>query len=285
VLLILAAAVVAAVLVTQAPAVIAGAILRPARLQLAQPAPSTCQPREFQGAGLLLRGWWCAPVGAIRGTLVSLHGVADNRRGAAGLVSRFGKQGLAVAAYDSRGHGESDGEFCTYGFHEKEDLRRVIATVPPGPVILFGTSLGGAVALQAAAGEPRVSGVVAAETFSDLATVVRDRAPRITPGFLLKRAFRIAGDRGDFDVEAVSPVRAAASIRVPVLLIHGAEDRDTGPDHSRRIYAALAGEKRLIVVPGAGHGQSLGGPDVWREIEQFVARLVDTGHKFPSHAS
>ena len=188
-------------------------------------------------------------------------------------------------AYDSRAHGESDGEFCTYGFHEKEDLRRVIAALPPGPVILFGTSLGGAVALQAAAGEPRVSGVIAAETFSDLATVVRERAPWITPDFLIRQAFRIAGERGDFDVEQVSPVRAAASIRAAVLLIHGAEDRDTGPDHSRRIYDALTGEKRLIVVPGAGHGQSLSGPDVWREIEDWVEQLIQAGQKSPPHPS
>jgi uncharacterized protein len=285
VLLLLAAALVAALLATQAPSVIAGAILRPARIPVTEPVPPGCQTRQFQGGGVALRGWWCEPVGVIRGTLVSLHGVADNRRGAAGLVSRFAKKGLAVVAYDSRAHGESDGEFCTYGFHEKEDLRRVIAMLPPGPVILFGTSLGGAVALQAAAGEPRVSGVIAAETFSDLATVVRDRAPRFTPDFLLKRAFRVAGERGDFDVEQVSPVRAAASIRARVLLIHGAEDRDTGPDHSRRIYDALAGDKRLIVVPGAAHGQSLSGPNVWQEIEQWVARLVEAGEKSPSHPS
>jgi pimeloyl-ACP methyl ester carboxylesterase len=269
-LLLVSAFIVGALLVTQAPSVIAGAILRPARLSDTQPAPPGCVDREFEGAGVTLRGWWCEPAGAIRGTLVPLHGVADNRRGAAGLVSRFGKQGLAVVAYDSRAHGASDGEFCTYGFYEKEDLRRVIATLSPGPVILFGTSLGGAVALQGAAGEPRVAGVIAAEIFSDLATVVRDRAPRIAPDFLIRQAFRVAGERGDFDVEQVSPLRAAASIRVPVLLIHGAADRDTGPDHSRRIYEALAGEKRLIVVPGAGHGQSLSGPNVWGEIEAFV---------------
>ena len=283
--LLISAFVVSALLVIQTPSIIAGAILRPARVPVTHTVPPACEPREFQGAGVVLRGWWCAPGGEIRGTLVSLHGVADNRRGAAGLVSRFGKQGLLVIAYDSRAHGESDGEFCTYGFHEKQDLRRVISTLPPGPVILFGTSLGGAVALQAAASDPRVSGVVAAETFSDLSTVIRDRAPGFTPDFLIRQAFRVAGERGGFDVEEVSPVRAAASIRAPVLLIHGAEDRDTGPGHSRRIYDALAGEKRLIVVPGAAHGQSLSGPQVWSEIEAWVERLVEAGDEPPAHPS
>jgi hypothetical protein len=283
VLILLGATTVAALLVAQVPSVVAGAILRPARLPLTEPPPADCLSREFQGAGVTLRGWRCEPRSVIRGTLVSLHGVADNRRGAAGLVSRFGRRGLAVVAYDSRAHGESQGEFCTYGFHEKEDLRRVVATLPAGPVILFGTSLGGAVALQAAALEPRVAGIVAAETFSDLGTVIRERAPRLTPELFIRHAFRVAGERGNFDVDQVSPVRAAASIRVPVLLIHGAEDRDTGPDHSRRIYDALAGEKRLIVVGGAGHGRSLSGPNVWAAIEDWVEKLVDAGHELPPH--
>ena len=72
-----------------------------------------------------------------------------------------------MIAYDSRAHGDSQGDACTYGFFEKEDLHRVIDTLGPGPVVLIGTSLGAAVALQEAADDRRVSAVVAAETFSD----------------------------------------------------------------------------------------------------------------------
>lgn len=93
------------------------------------------------------------------------------RRGA------YGPRGFDVVAYDSRAHGESDGDVCTYGFYEARDLHRVLDTVAPGPVVLFGTSLGAAVALQETAGDPRVTAVVAAETFSDLRTVASERAP------------------------------------------------------------------------------------------------------------
>jgi pimeloyl-ACP methyl ester carboxylesterase len=47
-----------------------------------------------------------------------------------------------VIAYDSRRHGESGGDVCTYGYYEKEDLRRVIDALERGPVVLMGTSLG-----------------------------------------------------------------------------------------------------------------------------------------------
>jgi pimeloyl-ACP methyl ester carboxylesterase len=273
-ILVVIAIALSAVAIGQAPSIVAGAILRPARVQTHQPPPSNCRNQDFRGAGITLRGWSCAPPEPVRGTIVVLHGVAANRDSATNVVPRFIERGLAVVAYDSRAHGESGGEFCTYGYHEKEDLRSVIRTLPAGPVFLFGTSLGGAVALQAAAGEPRVSGVVAAEIFSDLAAVVRDRTPPFVPDFLIRQAFRVAGDRADFDVEQVSPLAAAAAIHVPVLLVHGAADRDTPPHHAQRILGALQGDKRLILVEGAGHNASLSGPNVWTEIEAWLDALL-----------
>ena len=79
----------------------------------------------------------------------------------------------------------------------------------------------------------------------------------------------IAAQRGRFDVDAVSPAIAAAEIRIPVLLLHGAADVDTPPAHSQRVLAALAGPKRLMVVPGARHNEALGG-NAWGEIERWL---------------
>jgi pimeloyl-ACP methyl ester carboxylesterase len=92
-------------------------------------------------------------------------------------MDRFRKLGFDVVAYDSRANGESEGDACTYGFHEKEDLREVLNSIEKGPVILLGSSLGAAGALQLAASDQRITAVVAAETFSDLRTVVTERAP------------------------------------------------------------------------------------------------------------
>ena len=124
-------------------------------------------------------------------------------------------------------------------------------------------------ALQEAAHDARVTAIVAAETFSDLRTVATERAPFFFTAGIIGRAFRIAEDQGGFRVDEVSPVAAAREIRIPVLLIHGASDVDTPPDHSRRVLAALAGPKRLILVPGARHNESLRG-DVWDEIDRWL---------------
>ena len=269
----------AAVAACQLPAIAAGGLLYPARREPLPPRPAACDEREFAGDGVRLQGWHCRAEGPRRGTVVYLHGTADNRGGAVGVIRRFNAAGFDVVAYDSRRHGASQGEVCTYGYFEKVDLRRVIDTLNPGPVVLFGTSLGAAVALQEAAGDPRVTAVVAVEVFSDLRTIAVERAPWFLPGSTIDKAFRIAEVRGGFEVDEVSPVRAAAAIRIPVLLIHGAEDRDTPPAHSRRVLAALGGPKRLILVERAGHNQSLSQPDIWLEIERWVDRKEEGGRK------
>lgn len=258
---------------TQLPGIGAGALLHPSRRPVTGRPPRPCEATTFAGEGVELAAWRCATSAPRRGTVVYLHGVADNRTSSVGTVERFGKRGFDVIAYDSRAHGESEGEACTYGFFEKEDLRHVLAGVDGGPIVLLGTSLGAAVALQEAARNPRVSAVVAVETFSDLKTVASERAPFFFTPATISRAFALAEQQAQFSVAAVSPIASAASIHLPVLLVHGDADHDTPTDHSRRVFAALAGPKRLVIVPGAGHNQSLRG-EVWAEIEQWIDEVL-----------
>jgi uncharacterized protein len=262
-----------AAIATQLPSAGANGLLRPPRRRVVASAPPTCQDATFAGDGVTLKGWQCRASTRRRGTLVYLHGIGDNRASGAGIVQRFGGRGFDVVAYDSRAHGESDGDVCTYGFFETHDLHHVIDRVGPGPIVLVGTSLGAAVALQEAAQDARVTAVIAAETFSDLRTVATERAPFFFTSTIIAKGFQIAEAEGHFRVDEVSPVAAAATIKIPVLLIHGSADSETPPEHSRRVLAALAGPKRLILVPGARHNESLRG-EVWGEMERWIDQTV-----------
>lgn len=263
-----------AVAPSQLAAAGAGGLLHPGRHRVNMPPPSACEDATFSGDGVSLKGWRCHGSVPRRGTIVYLHGVADNRTSAVGVIDRFVQRGFDMLAYDSRAHGESPGDFCTYGFFEKLDLHRALDGVSAGPIVLLGTSLGAAVALQEAAMDPRVAAVIAAETFADLRTVATERAPFFFTHGVVARAFQMAEQQGRFQVDAVSPEAAATKIRIPVLLVHGAADTATPPEHSRRVLAALAGPKRLILVPGAGHNESLRG-EVWTEIEQWLEGVLE----------
>jgi pimeloyl-ACP methyl ester carboxylesterase len=127
--------IVGGVAVSLLPGIGAGGLLHPARRPVAGLPPAACRDATFSGDAVELKGWRCAASGTRRGTLVYLHGVADNRTSAAGVADRFARRGFDVVAYDSRAHGESAGEACTYGFFEKNDLRQVLNAVAPGPIV------------------------------------------------------------------------------------------------------------------------------------------------------
>jgi uncharacterized protein len=256
------------------PEIAANGLLHPARRALSQPTPGNCEATTFAGAGVVLKGWRCRPDEPARGTIVYLHGIADNRGSASNIIKRYTDKGFDVIAYDSRGHGESEGSICTYGYFEKEDLRKIVAGIQHQPVVLIGTSLGAAVAIQAAATDPGIAAVVAAETFSDLRTVARERAPWILSEDIIARAFRVAENSGQFEIDAVSPERASRNLHVPVLLIHGADDHETPPAHSERVLSALAAPKRLILIERAGHNESLRQESTWMEIDKWIEQIV-----------
>ena len=252
----------------------AGALLFPSKhVTRAQP-PAGCVEKQFPAEGITLTGWHCASqTQPQQGVVVYLHGIADNRGGSAGVATRFTSRGFEFIAYDSRAHGASGGEHCTYGFYEKRDLRAVLDAVGAHRVILIGHSLGAAVALQTAAIEPRVSAVVAASSFSDLRTIATERAPFIFTRRSIAGALARAEQDGRFRADEVSPLHAASAITAPVLLIHGEADHNTAPAHSSRIFEALRGPKQLLLVPAAGHNDVLNG-DVWRQIERWIAAAL-----------
>lgn len=250
----------------------AGGLLHPTRRSVDSALAARYGVVRFEGDGVTLEGWKLPARGAPRGTVVYLHGVADNRASSLG-AARLTDRGFNVVAYDSRAHGNSGGNACTYGFHEKRDLRRVIDVLETGPVIVIGSSLGAAVALQAAAEDDRIRGVVAAESFSDLRTIATERAPRVLSKRVIAKAFSIAESDGAFRVDDVSPVKAARRISVPVLLLHGALDSETAPTHSQRIFEALAGPKQFFLVPHAGHNQALQS-STWPRIEAWLDQIL-----------
>lgn len=247
----------------------AGALLHPSRRPLTTPRPEGAEAIVIQADGVRLGGWLFRATAPRRGLLVYLHGSADNRASGIHLARRFRPRGFDVLMYDSRAHGESEGDACTYGYYERRDLSRAIDALGTTPVATIGVSLGGAVALQAAADDTRIAAVVAISTFSDLRTVAHERAPFFASERSIADALALAERQARFHVDEASPLAVAGRIRAPVLLIHGERDIDTPPAHSERIFAALGGPKRLWLLPGVGHNDGLR-EDVWREVAAWL---------------
>ncbi|MGH9787906.1 MAG: alpha/beta hydrolase [Candidatus Acidiferrales bacterium] len=231
--------------------------------------------------GVVLRGWQVRPRSPNGDWVLLFHGVSDNRVGMLGHAGLLLRNGYGVVMMDARAHGASDGEIATYGWKEREDTRAIVAALYAAESVhcLFalGESMGGAIALQSAAEEPRVAGVVAESAFSDLREVSYDYAGLSVTPWLGRTLFRPAvwtgiprAEReGDFRADEVSPEKAVAARAFPVLLICGTADRAIPPQHSQRLYQAATGPKELWLVPGAEHSAALG-----EAPEEFERRVV-----------
>jgi uncharacterized protein len=220
--------------------------------------------------GIELRGWKVRPPSPNGDWVLLLHGVSDNRTGVLGAAEILLRHGYSVVMMDSRAHGESGGEMATYGWKERYDTVSITnALYAPEKVshlYALGVSMGAAIALQSAAVEPRIEGVIAEDPFANLREVSYDYAGLHWNPWLGKTLFRpasIAGmaalaKAGDFSLDDVSPEKAVADRPFAVLLICGTSDRVIPCRHAEKVYRAARGPKQLWSVQGAGHASALG---------------------------
>lgn len=175
--------------------------------------------------------------------------------------------GHNVLLVDQRGNGESGGRTIAFGIKERYDaldwvnyaMERFGKEVAIG---LYGVSMGAATVLMAA-GMPElpenVRGVAADCPYSSPEAIIRKVAEKDMhlPAFAVMPLARLAARLlGGFSLRADSPVEAVRRARIPILIVHGEDDRFVPCDMSREIRAANPECVRLETFPGAGHGLS-----------------------------
>jgi len=190
------------------------------------------------------------------GTMVLLHGLNESKASwpYLGAGERLAKKGYDVVLPDLRAHGDSTGEHITYGVKEKHDIKSLVTDLKrtgkiEGKVYVFGVNYGADVALQYAAIDQRVQGVMAVAPHVDFATSARQQLRGLLlsaaqEDAIIKEAATIAG----FDASETSALAAAAAIKCPVYLVHGLLDPIVPLDASRQILAAAGDPKRLRVM-------------------------------------
>ena len=109
----------------------------------------------------------------VNGTIILLHGIRAYKEHFASLAHGLTLLGFNAVALDMRAHGKSNGTHCTYGVKEKHDVSDLIDHLQlsehiEGSIGIWGQSLGGAVALQAMAHDPRIEFGVVESAFASL---------------------------------------------------------------------------------------------------------------------
>ncbi len=201
------------------------------------------------------------PEGEPRGGVVIVHGAGSCKERHHDFARACRSAGFAAVAYDQRGHGASGGRLDGRAL---ADAGTVAGVLPPGPLALRGSSLGGYVALCAAAGAGA------------------DAVVAICPASAEGLARGLRHDAFDFDADrpalgallaAHDPADAAAGLEVPVLLLHAEGDERVPVAHSRALAARLRHPRsRLIAVPGGHHRSVQHDEELQGEALRFVSR-------------
>ena len=206
--------------------------------------------------------------------VVILHGAGSAKENHFDFGRAARAHGLAALAFDQRGHGRSEGLFGPSAIEDAVTMCELLAQTAPS-VALRGSSMGGFVAIHAAAGWGEATAVVAI-------------CP--APEDLLLRGLRTGHlDGFEVDREAIEPWLEAIDLyeavgrlgpRTALLLLHAEGDEQIPYTVSRELHAAAKDPKRLLVLPGGHHRSLQHDGEIQGESLRFIVRAAaDAGRE------
>lgn len=194
-------------------------------------------------------------------TLILVHGIGGCKEHLLPFAQKLAQRGISNVLLDLRAHGESGGEYCTFGFYEKYDLSALVDTLlalnPEQTIGIFGNSLGGAIALQTLAEDKRLHFGIIESTFHDLEAVTAEYGEDlfgVKSFWLAHHVLEKSAVIAHFDPFSVKPGEAARHITQPVFMAHGDQDDRIPIGFGKINFDHLASsQKTWYTVSGAGH--------------------------------
>lgn len=216
--------------------------------------------------GIALVGHWI-PCEQPERILIAMHGWRSTWHHDFGLIADFWhNHGCSVLYAEQRGQGNSGGEYMGFGLTERFDCLDWVHWVNDRfgtelPIYLCGVSMGATTVLMAAdlALPENVHGIGADCGFTSPEAIWRHIASNnlhISFGLCGKIADEILKRKIKVESGDDSTMEALENTKIPVLFIHGTDDAFVPVEMTYENYKACAGPKKLLVVPGAGHGMS-----------------------------
>jgi len=191
--------------------------------------------------GIALHGWFVPAGNPARGTVLFLHGNAGNISHRLDSLQMFHRLGYNTLIVDYRGYGKSVGKPDEQGTYRDAaaawDYLTQTRNIPPARIVLFGESLGGAVAAWLASRQAPAA-LVIASGFTSVPDLAADLYPLLPVRWL---------SRFSYDTRAF--LQASS---VPVFIAHSPDDDIIPFRHGRALYEAAPGPKRFLELAG-GH--------------------------------
>ena len=218
-----------------------------------------------EGKHQKIHGWWFDSQQYPDKVLLYLHGNGGNISHCLGSLKTFYEQGFSVLIIDYRGYGRSEGEFPTEAEVYRDSQRAwdylvEQRQIKPQNIFIYGHSLGGAIAIDLGVRQPNVAGVIVENTCTSMKEMVDYLGSFYQPfptDLILHQRF-----------DSLSKLRL---LKVPLLLIHGTEDRRVPSYMSERLFQAATIPKRMLLVPNASHNNvgAIAPKEYIRTLQEF----------------
>lgn len=222
--------------------------------------------------GLTLHGWYFRGKEMRLGTILFLHGNAENISTHIHNVLWLVKEGFDVFAFDYRGYGKSEGKATLEGVHLDAEAALEKALALPqsdkNNIIVFGQSIGGAIAIYTVANSPhkdKVKALVSDSAFSGYRRIAREKLG----AFFLTWPFQypISG----FFNDRYSPEHWIAKVSpVPVLIMHGDSDGIVPVHHGSILYEKASAPKDLWLVKSRGHIGAMADEGIRKQLVNYL---------------
>ncbi|VAW41246.1 hypothetical protein MNBD_CHLOROFLEXI01-3205, partial [hydrothermal vent metagenome] len=196
------------------------------------------------------------------GTLIFVHGLGNNRSALLDQAAMLAEQGFGALLFDLRAHGRSQGKQSSWGQQEVADVEAALTFLQQQPEVnsdkigIVGHSMGGAIAIRAAAQLPEIKVVVAESVYTNFAqnqarlTVSFARLPDWTAPIIMPWAEALAG----VDSGQLAPLQEVAAISPrPILFIQGGRDKTVHVQNGSILYEAAVSPKERLLIPDSGH--------------------------------
>jgi pimeloyl-ACP methyl ester carboxylesterase len=217
-----------------------------------------------------IHGWWI-PHDRPLATMLYLHGNGGNISVEV-KARRFHQLGFSVLLIDYRGYGRSEGSFPSEATVYQDaqiawDHLVKERQISPKKMVVYGHSLGGAIAINLANQNPNLAGLIVSSSFTSIQQVAaQDWKFRLFPiELILTQKF-----------DSIGKVR---SLKMPSLFIHGMDDTLISVSIGKALYEAAPQPKQLLLIPHAGHNHrdsEFDKPENLQVIRDFAKRVVST---------
>ncbi len=200
-----------------------------------------------------VNAWWWPAADPKAPAVLYLHGARWNLTGQLFRIQQLHDFGFSVLAIDYRGFGKSDGELPSEEtvYEDARVAWQALAQKQPDPQrrFIYGHSLGGAIAIDLAShldsgGQKQARGLIVESSFTTLADIAKSLSyPWLPLQLLLSQKF-----------DAVDKI---SQVGMPVLIVHGTDDRYVPSHFSEKLFEAAPGRKKLLLIEGGTHNNSM----------------------------